>query len=202
MRWRLIIEEYGPELCYIKGTHNVTADALSRLPTSDNVVTTQQLAELFALDDVPESSFLLTYGTLYAHQQADEPLLTKLLCSKVYQLRSFRGGDRPYQLICWSGKIVVPSTLQQHVVDWYHTTLCHPGINRTEATIRQHFTWKHLTKQVATTCQTCRKCQITKKHTKKYGLLPAKKAEEEANLWEKLCVDLIGPYQIIKKIKG
>ena len=31
MRWRLILEELGPELKYTKGEHNVVADALSRL---------------------------------------------------------------------------------------------------------------------------------------------------------------------------
>jgi hypothetical protein len=31
MKWRLYIEEYSPDLQYIKGTHNVVADALSRL---------------------------------------------------------------------------------------------------------------------------------------------------------------------------
>ena len=31
MRWRLILEEYGPELRYIKGEHNIVADTLSRL---------------------------------------------------------------------------------------------------------------------------------------------------------------------------
>ena len=31
MRWRLIIEEYGPTLEYVKGSHNIVADALSRL---------------------------------------------------------------------------------------------------------------------------------------------------------------------------
>ena len=30
MRWRLYIEEYSPDLQYIKGTHNIVADALSR----------------------------------------------------------------------------------------------------------------------------------------------------------------------------
>jgi hypothetical protein len=29
MRWQLYIEEYLPELQYIKGTHNVVANALS-----------------------------------------------------------------------------------------------------------------------------------------------------------------------------
>jgi hypothetical protein len=31
MRWQLIIEEYSPELIYLKGEHNIIADALSRL---------------------------------------------------------------------------------------------------------------------------------------------------------------------------
>ena len=31
MHWRLILEEFGPELKYIKGENNVVADALSRL---------------------------------------------------------------------------------------------------------------------------------------------------------------------------
>ena len=29
MRWRLILEEFGPELKYIKGENNVVADSLS-----------------------------------------------------------------------------------------------------------------------------------------------------------------------------
>ena len=36
MRWRLILEEFGPELKYIKGENNVVVDALSCLEMSDN----------------------------------------------------------------------------------------------------------------------------------------------------------------------
>ena len=32
MRWRLLLEEYGPHIVYIKGTDNIIADALSRIP--------------------------------------------------------------------------------------------------------------------------------------------------------------------------
>ena len=35
MRWRLVLEEFVPELKYIKGENNVVADALSRLEISD-----------------------------------------------------------------------------------------------------------------------------------------------------------------------
>ena len=31
LRWRMILEEYGPELIYLKGEHNIVADTLSRL---------------------------------------------------------------------------------------------------------------------------------------------------------------------------
>ena len=38
MRWRLLLEEYGPEIEYIKGPKNVVADALSRLPKQGDIV--------------------------------------------------------------------------------------------------------------------------------------------------------------------
>ena len=30
-QWRLLLEEYAPEIVYIKGIHNTVADAISRL---------------------------------------------------------------------------------------------------------------------------------------------------------------------------
>ena len=37
IRWRLIIEEYGSKILYITGLNNIIADALSRLPTMDEI---------------------------------------------------------------------------------------------------------------------------------------------------------------------
>ena len=56
MRWRLIIEEFSPELVYIQGEINIVADALSRLEIIDDVLSdTQNLdtfyADLFDLSD-------------------------------------------------------------------------------------------------------------------------------------------------------
>ena len=66
MRWRLILEEYGPELIYIKGENNVVADALSRLnlitstPLSPNL---DKMAEHSGLgdEDLPADAFPLQY---------------------------------------------------------------------------------------------------------------------------------------------
>ena len=79
-------------------------------------------------------------------------------------------------------------------VKWYHEFLCHPGEQRTLETIRQHLYWKNLPKDVKKVCKACPTCQMTKRKTIKYGKLPVK--EVESKPWEKLCVDLIGPYKI------
>ena len=55
-----------------------------------------------------------------------------------YYNKDFHGGGKTRSLVCYNEKIAVPSQLQKHVIDWYHTVLCHPGINRTEETISQH----------------------------------------------------------------
>ena len=46
MRWRLILEEYGPELIYTEGSTNIVADALSRLetePTNESIAEAKNL---------------------------------------------------------------------------------------------------------------------------------------------------------------
>ena len=103
------------------------------------------------------------------------------------------------QLICHNGKIVVPTLLQKHVIDWYHTILCHPGQNRTEETIAQHLWWPKMQEQITAFVQACPTCQKNKRKQKKYGHLPPKVAE--AKIWDKLCIDLIGPYKIRHKGK-
>jgi hypothetical protein len=46
-QWRLLIEEYGPGIVYIKGIHNTVADAISRLEyTPSNHE--EPLSEVFA----------------------------------------------------------------------------------------------------------------------------------------------------------
>ena len=47
--------------------------------------------------------------------------------------------------------------------------------------------------------KSCPLCQKTKRRQKKYGWLPPKIAE--AQPWNRLCVDLIGPYKIRRKGK-
>jgi len=53
--------------------------------------------------------------------------------------------------------------------------------------------------QIRQHIKTCPTCQINKRKSIKYGHLPPKEAESEP--WDKMCIDLIGPYKIRRKGK-
>ena len=99
------------------------------------------------------------------HQQADKHLQTLALNKKDYSLTQFHGGGKTRSLITKNDKIVVPETLQQQCLHWYHMSLCHPGATRMELTIRQHFTWKGLKTDVEKICKKCKTCQLTKRRS-------------------------------------
>ena len=202
MRWRLILEEFGPTLIYVKGTNNAAADAMSRLELVENNVndnqsdipSIHQMSDCFGLDEDDLEKLPFTYNSLLRHQQNDQALLRKYSEENCeYTINTFLGAGTARKLICYKDKIVVPEILQIPLVKWYHTNLCHPGQKRTEETIKQHFYWLNLRDTVQTICEKCPVCQKTKRHNKKYGKLPPKEAEGEP--WDTLCIDLIGPYK-------
>ena len=206
MRWRLILEEYGPELRYIKGERNIVADTLSRLNILDSEEDQKQMsdaeiAELYAADeeDFPKE-FPLSYAEIQKRQD-DDAEVKKLLKDQPeqYSKKAFHRGDKTYDLVVKEDKIVLPKALQKRATEWYHAMLMHPGETRTELTMGQHFTWKKMRSTVQGVCQRCKACQLNKPKLRKLGHLPPKIPEEIP--WERLCIDLVGPYTIGDKKK-
>ena len=203
MRWRLIIEEFGPKLTYIKGEHNVVADALSRMRLTEKDFS----AEAFAADadagDFP-SNFPLSYKRI-AHEQKGDKILQDRLKTEAgqaqYVTKTFRHSDKEYELVTRDDKIVIPKRMEREVTEWYHAHLLHPGEKRLELTLRQHFTFIGLITVVKRVCKACTVCKSLKASHKKYGKLPPKK-EAEIIPWHTLCIDLIGPYHFGKDKKA
>jgi hypothetical protein len=106
MRWRLILEEYGPELVYTQGHTNIVADALSHLeiaaiqPTLPLTFSTLQLAnaELLGHDatDALADVYPLSYKFLASLQANDKTLQQAILHpNSPYTLHPFRGAGSP-----------------------------------------------------------------------------------------------------------
>ena len=172
MRWRLYLEEYSPDIKWLKGTSNIVADALSRLDFTDMKPTTaiptqESHAQHFCYTQAEQAllSFPIGFGILHRHQRADKQLLKDLLADK-YHLQSFRRGAEAIELVCHRGKIVVPAKLQKRVVEWYHQVLLHPGITRTEETIGQHLWWKNMRQHITQHVACCPICQRNKRHVR------------------------------------
>jgi hypothetical protein len=95
--------------------------------------------ECFGLKQLDETDFHpLNFKHLLKTQENNKTIMKILAMPKTeYELQDFHGGGKTTAIICYRNKIVVPNKLQQSVILWYHTTLRHPGINRTEETIGQ-----------------------------------------------------------------
>ena len=106
MHWRLIIEEFNPELIYIKGERNLVADALSRLDiepstvleeypggvSGPNPTTTEETLwthEYYGhtKDDLP---FPLRFKNIQQAQSEDRALQEKCLSNDKYKVDTYR----------------------------------------------------------------------------------------------------------------
>ena len=83
MRWRLILEEFGPELKYIKGENNVVAEALYRLDMNYNQYILN-ISERYGYDDddLPDSSDPICYRKISKAQKNDAKLQQNLVSHK------------------------------------------------------------------------------------------------------------------------
>lgn len=89
-------------------------------------------------------------------------------------------------------KIAIPTSLIKPVIEWYHYTLGHCGINRLYETIRTHLYIPGLRQLCeAYRCEICQKNKIIGPG---YGHLPPREAPLLP--WTEVSVDLIGPWKI------
>ena len=118
MSWRLILEEFGPELKYIKGENNVMADALSRLEKSPNQEILN-ISEFYGYDDkdMSDSAYPIRYHNISKAQETDAKLQQKLVSHKEYNLDTFCGGHKDHRLIFRNNKICLPKALQKKALD-------------------------------------------------------------------------------------
>ena len=204
VRWRMLLEEYGPTVQHIQGEKNIVADALSRLDLSqkqhdeiqDTKITTQlSYVNQTDINEVLEEVFPMSPKEIKSHQRKDARLMKSLEEHKEYQLKKVEG----QRLVTYKSKIYIPDSLKNRVMDWYHTYLVHPGSTRMLNSIQTLMHWHGMRKDVDKFVTTCDVCQRCKKQKKKYGHLPPKQAETTP--WKRVNVDLIGPYSIKTKTK-
>ena len=174
-RWIMELEEYDYEICYIPGSKNVKADALSRNRGASEVQLPSRFDEfIYAVDN---TTFL---DQIREEQSADDVIAAATRCileNKVItqgrlkrvqnQLRVENG------VLKKSGRPVLPASLRNYVLSEIHNT-GHFGVDKTYGLVKDRFFWPSMYKFVSMFVETCETCQRTKCDTKppKAPLLP------------------------------
>ena len=193
MRWRLLLEEFGPEIVYIKGPKNVVADALSRLPKQGDIVDDVEAILPFASKD--EGIFPIQLQLIQNSQSKDRSLRKRLKDNPNHYKRQ---EIENVQVITYKDRIFIPKELRNRTLNWYHHYLCHPGRDRMYKTMAATLYWDNMETDVSRFTKTCSTCQRFKKSKKKYGKLPPK--EVTMTPWETVCIDLVGPYTVTDRL--
>ena len=208
MRWRMILEEFGPTIHHLAGADNVVADALSRLlsnrlestegPSSAPDVA-EETKEMFATTrrEAEDTTFPLAK---YKIQNAQNKELNKKNSELKRFLSDPESGFRraevdDVELVLYRDKIYIPAPLRTDVLHWYHHYLNHPGGDRLGKTIAQTCYWKGMLTAAKAHVKSCQVCNELKPKRHKYGHLPPKQIGR-LTPWKTVHVDLIGPYSI------
>uniref|UniRef100_A0AAV1U4K5 RNA-directed DNA polymerase n=1 Tax=Peronospora matthiolae TaxID=2874970 RepID=A0AAV1U4K5_9STRA len=197
-RWKLLLAEYRLSMHYIKGTKNVGADAFSRMRfDAMNTKTHLQLAdEICATADEPDC---VMHGPVLCEHQDKDLMIQKI------KTACLNGNNNPdYQLlpilgctlVAYQKRVIVPDSLREDLIRWYHLTLSHPGGERQYKTMRQVLYWPGMEAAIIKNAKDCLICKKAKVHGGKqdYGLLPPRTLKT-VNPFDTVHVDLIGPYE-------
>jgi transposase InsO family protein len=183
---RLLIEEYGADLEYVKGENNIVADTLSRLPSE----------ELFVFQPNADAVFPLDLEAIANMQRTDQEFQAVLLKDSSGKYKKIIRDGHELVVQGDTEAIYVPVSLQTTLLHWYHDCLQHPGVRRMQATIKEHLYWPGIDQTIATYVKTCAVCQEYKiTATKKDGKIPLPRSTT-VKPWEEVHVDMIGPWTV------
>ena len=185
MRQRLLIEEYGAEIKYIQGEKNVVADTLSHLPYSTEEV---QKLENYASEEITE---------LNDFELFQLPKIEASQKKNINEMKKYSTRREPCGTVLYvhQNKIVIPKELRTSLVRWYHDSLVHAGASRMIATIRAHFYWPGMDREIKEYCSECPECQISKKTARRpVGHLPVR-PPRSVTPWERVHIDGIGKWE-------
>jgi len=114
MRWRLLLEEFGPKLTHVKGVNNIVDDALSRLEIAEEEFSAEAFAnELANEEEEFRTGYPLSCKEIAFCQKKDSALQNKFRTQpELYIKKPCMFSDSMYELIAKNDKIYVPKHLQ------------------------------------------------------------------------------------------
>ena len=184
MRHLAFIAEFTTDLRYIKGKHNVVADALSRPANSLDAIASLHIAS-------PRSS--IDFEAL-ANAQILDSELAALRADVKFDFQSVTLPTITTSLICdlstGTARPFVPLPFRRTVFNSLHS-LSHPGVRATQRLITARYLWPGMNTDIRQWTRICPQCQTVKVH--RHTRAPLSRFLPPDARFDHVHIDLVGP---------
>lgn len=199
-RWSIYLSAFDFEICYIQGSTNNCADALSRLTNLSDVIMNEEIFVLKFIDN--NFSRPIRFDDV-AKQTICDPILSKIVqfvksgwpvsvknldqCLKIfYDKRNEINLDN--NILLWGHRVIIPSKFRKTLLDEIHST--HIGIVRTKALVRSYFWWPAIDKDIEMMINSCYQCKHHQNNPPKSKPIPW---PDTTFAMERIHIDFCGP---------
>ena len=201
LKWRVTLEEFCPKLIYKPGEQNIVADGLSRLPLrpserqqEDPPDDTSDLLQEIMLYPEAVDTFPLEFSNLLQQEQNADATIQDKITKGDYVKTTFGNYELVTKAVGDEQRIVVPQSIHDSTITWYHYILGHCGQERLVKSIRNYLHFPGLDAKVKTFVKTCDECQRYKSNGPGYGHLPPR--DDYPAPFEDIAIDHMGPWTI------
>ena len=201
LRFRLRMMKYSPEIRYVQGTHQKTADALSRAPTGQP--SKEEEIKIEEVESFRDSVIRNLPATDQRIEQIRETQKEDAICAQIRSyvqegwppIRPNQPLLKPYfdnashftiedDILMFDMRLVIPQTLQLFILNKIHDG--HLGITKCKERAYNSVWWPTVTAQVEAMCRKCIPC-ILNQDNKIEPLMALSPPEE---IWERVGTDL------------
>lgn len=201
LRFRLRLMKYSPEVVYVQGVEQKTADALSRAPIEKP--SREEEVQIEEMESVKDHIISQLPATTRRMEIIKEAQKEDTVCSQIKTyvengwppIRPNQPLLKPYfdnaahftvanDLLMYDTRIVIPQPLRMEILDDIHQG--HLGITKCKGRAYDSVWWPNITAQVETMCRSCTTCALHQDEPKE-NLMALSTPDE---IWERVGTDL------------
>ena len=201
-RWALFLNQFSYHIEYRKTTHHQNADALSRLPASEDTIFDSEEStgdeDIVCAIDTLERQIKSADSSSMPKETLRDPVLSLVMRFTREGWPICKSRDDPfeafrkisdslsscYDCLLYGTRVVIPSSLRKHVLELLHKG--HFGIQRMKQLARTAVYWPNIDIDITDMCQRCSTCAVHQPLPSKASIHPWMVPEKP---WSRLHID-------------